>query len=57
MQKKIRLFLVVLGIFFQLIVMILFGFTDFPISRYIYMAAWIACGILIIHVSDMGKAE
>lgn len=47
MSKKIRKLAAVIGMVLQVMLMLLFGFTELPVSTGVYMAGWCACAILI----------
>ena len=55
MGKKMRKLAAVVGMVFQGMLMLLFGFTELPVSTGVYMAGWCACAILIsrtLHIRD-----
>ena len=58
MLNKIKMAAALAGLFFQVVVMILYGFTEIDVSRYVYFALWILCGAIILRSLDaMDKAN
>lgn len=56
MGKKLKVLTVVIGVSVQIAAGIMFGFSEIPVSEYIYMAVWCVCGIVISHALKERKA-
>lgn len=56
MFGKLRILVVIIGIFIQIGVIVLFGFTEAPISNYACMAVWSVCGVIIFRAVKVKKA-
>lgn len=49
MSKKMRLFVVLVGVMIQIAAMLLYSFAEVRIPEYTYMAIWCACALIIRH--------
>lgn len=47
MSKKVRLLVVLAGILIQIMVMILYSFTEVRIPESTYMVIWCVCGLVM----------
>ena len=48
MNKKMRLFKMVAGICLQVLMAVVFAFTEIQVSPYIYLLAWCACAKMLL---------
>lgn len=57
MYRFTRIVLLICGILMQAAAVVMFGFTEIPVSDYTYMIIWVLCGLLIKYSLNTIKAN
>lgn len=52
MCKKMKKMAAAAAIMLQMVVMLLFGFTELPVSAPVYMAVWCVCAVFVRHMLE-----
>lgn len=52
MRKKIQITAAAVSVMIQVLTMLIYSFSEFQISVYVYLAVWSVCGIVIYHLTS-----